>query len=307
MTLGQKIKKLRIENNLTQKDLADRLYVTFQTVSKWENDENEPDVATLRELAKLFDCSLDYLLSEDDKVIEVEPEPELVAAPSAVEPVKEIRETIVIHQKELHVCERCKKDIPEDELEMEEICTSPYHRGHPATYRNAYYHRSCLKELHEEQAEADKRAKIAHASRAKKLSFGWGIAGGVVALAICLGVFIGVEACRNALGIVGSIFLSIGISYLVFADLYCIISGSYVGEIFEAVAGWSIKMPGVIFSWDIEGIAWAIAMKIGLAILGFMLGVAVLGLAIAISGFFAAISFPFILIHNIGNNYADAI
>ena len=44
MTLGQKIKKLRIEKNLTQKDLADRLYVTFQTVSKWENDENEPGV-----------------------------------------------------------------------------------------------------------------------------------------------------------------------------------------------------------------------------------------------------------------------
>ena len=36
MTLGQKIKKLRIEKNLTQKDLADRLYVTFQTVSKWD-------------------------------------------------------------------------------------------------------------------------------------------------------------------------------------------------------------------------------------------------------------------------------
>ena len=70
MTLGQKIKKLRVEKNLTQKDLADRLYVTFQTVSKWENDENEPDVSTLRELAKVFECSLDYLLSEDEKAVE---------------------------------------------------------------------------------------------------------------------------------------------------------------------------------------------------------------------------------------------
>lgn len=50
MTLGQKIKKLRNEKNLTQKELADQIYVTFQTVSKWEKDENEPDVATLREL-----------------------------------------------------------------------------------------------------------------------------------------------------------------------------------------------------------------------------------------------------------------
>ena len=63
MTLGQKIKKLRNDKNLTQKDLADQVHVTFQTVSKWENDENEPDIATLRELSKLFGCTMDYLLS----------------------------------------------------------------------------------------------------------------------------------------------------------------------------------------------------------------------------------------------------
>ena len=67
MTVGQKIKKLRNEKNLTQKDLADQVHVTFQTVSKWENDENEPDIGTLRELTKLFNCSMDYLLSEDDE------------------------------------------------------------------------------------------------------------------------------------------------------------------------------------------------------------------------------------------------
>lgn len=302
MTLGQKIKKLRIEKNLTQKDLADRLYVTFQTVSKWENDENEPDVSTLRELAKVFDCSLDYLLSEDEKVTEVEQEP--VIAPIPVEPIKE---TIVIHQKELHVCERCKKDIPEDDLEMEEVVVGHAGGGRRSVYRQAYYHKECLEQLHKEQTERARQIKRGKARRAKKMSFGWGVAGGVVTLGICLGSFIGVEACRNTLGIVGSIFLSIALSYLVFADIYCIISGSYVGEVFEAVASWSIRMPGVIFTWDIDGIAWAIAMKIGLAILGFMLGVAVLGLAVAISGIFASVSFPFILIHNINNNYADAL
>lgn len=297
MTLGQKIKKLRIEKNLTQKDLADRLYVTFQTVSKWENDENEPDVSTLRELSKVFDCSLDYLLSEDEvkEKLVVEDTPILT------------KETVIIHQKELHVCERCKKDIPEDELEMEDVVVGHAGGGRRSVYRQAYYHKECLKQLHKERTERDRKIKRSKARRAKKMSFGWGITGGVLTLGICLGVFIGVEACRNTLGIAGLIFLSIFLSYLVFADIYCIISGSYVGEVFEAVASWSIKMPGVIFSWDIDGIAWAIAMKIGLAILGFMLGVAVLGLAIAISGAFASVSFPFILIHNINNNYADAL
>lgn len=304
MTLGQKIKKLRMEKNLTQKDLADRLYVTFQTVSKWENDENEPDVSTLRELAKVFECSLDYLLSEDEKVVEVEPEPEPVVAPTPVEP---IRETVVIHQKELHVCERCKKDIPEDELEMEQVCVDRGGRGRSAVYRQAYYHKDCLRQTQKEREENARKERNLKGKRARKISFGWAIFGAVVALGISLGVLLGVEACRNALSITASIFISIGISYLIFADIYCIISGSYVGDIFDAVAGWSIRMPGVIFSWDIEGIAWAIAMKIGLAILGFLLGISVLLLAIAISGIFASVSFPFILIHNINNNYADAL
>ena len=303
MTLGQKIKKLRIEKNLTQKDLADHVYVTFQTVSKWENDENEPDVATLRELAKLFDCSLDYLLSEDD----IDSKDNQQTSNSPIPVVEPVKETIVIHQKELHVCERCKKDIPEDDLEMEDILVRHGGRGRSAVYRKGYYHKECLEQVQKEREERDRQIRRGKARRAKKMSFGWGITGGVVTLGICLGVFIGVEACRNTLGIAGLIFLSIFLSYLVFADIYCIISGSYIAEVFEAVASWSIRMPGVIFTWDIDGIAWAIAMKIGLAILGFMLGAAVLGLAVAISGAFASVSFPFILIHNINNNYADAL
>ena len=89
MTLGQKIKKLRTEKNLTQKDLADQVHVTFQTVSKWEKDENEPDVSTLRELAKLFDCSLDYLLSEEDKEEEKEGETPEQPPVAPVAPVTE--------------------------------------------------------------------------------------------------------------------------------------------------------------------------------------------------------------------------
>lgn len=52
MTLGQKIKKFRNEKKLTQKDIAEQLNVSFQTVSKWENDENEPDIYTLKNYRK---------------------------------------------------------------------------------------------------------------------------------------------------------------------------------------------------------------------------------------------------------------
>ena len=70
MTLGQRIKTLRTDKGLTQKDLADQLHVTFQTVSKWENDENEPDISTLKELAKIFGCSIDELVSGEEESAE---------------------------------------------------------------------------------------------------------------------------------------------------------------------------------------------------------------------------------------------
>ena len=301
MTLGQKIKKLRIEKGLTQKDLADQVHVTFQTVSKWEKDENEPDVSTLRELAKLFGCSMDYLLSEDETET-----PEEVVEEPVVATVEPVTKTIIIHQKELHVCERCKKDIPEDELEMEQVCTRPAGRGHSATYRQAYYHKSCLAELRKERAEADRRAKAAKAARSKKLSFGWGIAGGVVALVITLLILLLTPACKEAVHPAIAVLLSILAGYGIFAMLYCIISGSYIGEVFVWCAGLSIKFPGLIFSWDLEGFAWLIAMKILFAVLGFLIGVFALLFAIALSAALGMVSFPFVLIHNVRTGYADA-
>ena len=76
MTLGDKLKHLRIKNNLTQKDLADSLHVTFQTVSKWENDTNEPDMATLKELAKILNCPISYFYSDEEETpVEQKEEP----------------------------------------------------------------------------------------------------------------------------------------------------------------------------------------------------------------------------------------
>lgn len=66
MTLGQSIKTRRVELGLTQSDLALKLNVSFQTVSKWEKDINEPDVKTLKELSSIFGCTIDELVGEGD-------------------------------------------------------------------------------------------------------------------------------------------------------------------------------------------------------------------------------------------------
>ena len=65
--LGNKIKTLRINNSLTQKDLAEKLFVTAQAVSRWENNEVEPSIATLTEMAKIFNVSVSELLEEEQK------------------------------------------------------------------------------------------------------------------------------------------------------------------------------------------------------------------------------------------------
>lgn len=61
---SEKIKQLRLLNNESQKDLASILNVSFQSVSKWENDINFPDIITLQLLADHYNISIDELISE---------------------------------------------------------------------------------------------------------------------------------------------------------------------------------------------------------------------------------------------------
>lgn len=72
-TIGKKIASLRKASNRTQQDLADQLGVTYQAVSNWERGLSMPDVARLKDLARLFEVSLDELMGSEEatKVVEV--------------------------------------------------------------------------------------------------------------------------------------------------------------------------------------------------------------------------------------------
>ncbi|MDP4462100.1 helix-turn-helix transcriptional regulator [Staphylococcus hyicus] len=67
MKLGKKIKKLRFSKNMTQEELAEELYVSVQTVNKWENDKCLPDVDNLLKIANYFQISVDEFLGNDIK------------------------------------------------------------------------------------------------------------------------------------------------------------------------------------------------------------------------------------------------
>lgn len=65
-TMGQIIKKLRKGRGFTQEELAERLGVTYQTISKWENDSGMPDISQIVPLASVFDVSTDFLFGIDN-------------------------------------------------------------------------------------------------------------------------------------------------------------------------------------------------------------------------------------------------
>lgn len=71
--IGKKIASLRKQSNRTQQDLADQLGVTYQAVSNWERGLSIPDVVRLKDLARLFEISLDELLGSEEatRVVEV--------------------------------------------------------------------------------------------------------------------------------------------------------------------------------------------------------------------------------------------
>ncbi len=65
MKIGKNIRLLRQRKGLTQEQVAQQLGVTYQAVSKWENDTNTPDIALLPEIAALFGVTIDALFAQD--------------------------------------------------------------------------------------------------------------------------------------------------------------------------------------------------------------------------------------------------
>ncbi len=68
-TLGKRLQQLRKKENLTQEDVASRLNITPQAVSKWENDVSAPDISLLSEISDMFGISIDELLGKKPKTI----------------------------------------------------------------------------------------------------------------------------------------------------------------------------------------------------------------------------------------------
>ena len=285
---GQRISELRKKNNLTQLELGNKLNVTAQAVSKWENGASEPDIDTLRKISSLFNISIDELLSNELPQAEVS----ATAEPATQQPqqVKLIVGT----------CERCKKEVSAGEYSIAVI----NHTEHSGRSTNHYttqhmFCNDCYKkyqeEEHRKQIEKTKReAQYTKSYIDKSFRRGtvWGILAALVAV---LAVVIGLSYTTLSTGVV--VVLAIVAAYGMFAMVFQCFFDGYVLEILDFFTR-SFNMPGFIFSLDLDSIVWMITTKI---LLGFLLGVLsamifLVGVLVAV--FCSLFTFPFAMKKN---------
>lgn len=107
MSFGQNIQFLRkMRNKMTQEELAEKLHVSRQTVSKWELDATYPEMDKVIEICKLFSCSMDELVREDMNVCD---EAYSDIRMEYVEPFRYIRYAVVSTEPENDATSHVKK------------------------------------------------------------------------------------------------------------------------------------------------------------------------------------------------------
>lgn len=69
MEIGKQLKNARMHSGLTQENVAEKIHVSRQTISNWENEKSYPDIINVIELSSLYSISLDDLLKGDERMM----------------------------------------------------------------------------------------------------------------------------------------------------------------------------------------------------------------------------------------------
>lgn len=64
--IGDKLKEARLKKNMTQEEVAEKIFVSRQSISNWENNKTYPDIGNVIALSDLYEISLDELLKGSD-------------------------------------------------------------------------------------------------------------------------------------------------------------------------------------------------------------------------------------------------
>lgn len=278
MGIGNNIKEQRTKLGLTQKDVADKLNVTAQAVSRWENEDVEPSIDTLKQLSSLFNVSLDEFLNNDYTPEKETPHLEEVAAETQVEPVS---------TEPMGVCSGCGKQYPTSQLKTRSRRVGRHTRHEGPYCPNCW---NAISSARREQMDYEAK------EHAKKVRFRriLGYVLGLAAFAFLFGISVAMamNSSDNDWMIIGAVA---GVcAYFIIA---CALLGdNLVTSCFSTIAGFGIKFPGIIFTLDINGIIFLILVKILFGIISIIISALALIAACLISGAFAIVYYPYILV-----------
>lgn len=268
---GKIIAKLRKENNMTQAELGTHLNVTYQAVSKWENDQSQPDFSTMVQIAELFHVPLTVFIDNSDKeqAGENARDGETADAP-------------------LGYCTACGNAVRKENLGRQRptlLCSECLEEEKRRKAREEAEKKAAAEKAAKEQALAQAAFRMeCRAMRNKGLIWA-GVLTGVL-LVLCLIVTF---AGKSDIGFMlfGTLILCL-FTYTFTAQLF------WGGFVVDTVlfGGKIVGMPGVIFSLDLDGLIFLIGVKILFA----LLRLAIFLITLCIAACFAFLCSPFTFI-----------
>lgn len=299
MDIGKNIRENRLRLGMTQQDLADRLNVTFQAVSRWENNEVEPSLDTLNRMSEIFSISVDELMGREPEVKEVVVQ---APAPDPIVITKEVvKEVPVEPQKQVvGTCPICGEPM----YVYENLTTRKVSSG--TSEVSEAVHTACLNKEQAKKQEArnaENKRQRGIAKRNKALTLG-------IVFGVILGALTGLILYwfRNTIWpgqnmVWAIVLISIAVALVLFCLIFCAaVDNTTVGDWWLEIATWGFKrMPGIIFSLSFGGIIFLIVTKILLSILAFTLALSTIILATVIMGPISVCVFPLALARSISN------
>ena len=282
MGIGEKIKQYRIKSNMTQKDLADKLHVTNQAVSRWENNEAEPSFDTMRAMAGLFGCTMNDFFDMKSK------------APEPIREVKVVERVVPQQTKQvLALCENCNKPIY-DTNDVHRFEKRIYH-GRASEMHGYLYCTACNDaRLAEEQKQAEQKREneISILKKRRLRSFIWPTIIFAIILAIAISFFRDGDSQTGVFSLVTA--------FLAFSFAACLfLKNNFLEDLWFDIAEWGfVRLPGVIMEFSLEGLIIGFLIKIILWILGFLLGLLCAILATIVGLVVSIFTYPFALAKN---------
>lgn len=274
MTLGKKLAILRKQHGLSQQNLGDELHVSAQAVSKWENDLAEPDLTTLKKLAQIYKVSIDTLLDSDQDLTGAGGVDTEALATTVSEAVGKQLEA---KPHTIGFCKTCGIAVTKENYGTETpyvMCKSCY---------NTY--------LEGQVSEREKKEEVlAEMKKQRRKSIFSGIAFGIWPLIlafVCVFSF-PLGDTDTWLAFIACLVLS----YCVFSFVATLRLDSPVQHLMLFMLTRSVKWPGIIFSFDLEGLFFLIGLKLLFAVLSFIVGVILAAIGVVVGLIISPFVFP---------------